>query len=69
MLLLGQAASARHMSPCSRLSWLGRPEGAALVRELVGDTDAVPAEVVDEIIERTGDVPLFLIDVTKLVLV
>ncbi len=50
------------------LSRLGRRDGAALVRELVGNVDRLPTDVVDEIIERTDGVPLFLEEVTKVVL-
>jgi class 3 adenylate cyclase len=49
------------------LSRLGRREGAALVRELMGNTE-LPPDVMDEIIERTDGVPLFLEEVTKVVL-
>jgi hypothetical protein len=49
------------------LSRLGRREGAALVRQLVGAT-TLPTDVVDEILERTDGVPLFLEEVTKVVL-
>jgi predicted ATPase len=38
------------------------------VRELVGNFDRLPSDVVDEIIERTDGVPLFLEEVTKVVL-
>ncbi|MFI4987018.1 MAG: AAA family ATPase [Alphaproteobacteria bacterium] len=50
------------------LSRLGRREGAALVRQLVGNAAALPADIVEEIIERTDGVPLFLEEVTKVVL-
>jgi class 3 adenylate cyclase/predicted ATPase len=50
------------------LSRLGRREGTVLVQRLVGDAAALPAEIVDEIIERTDGVPLFIEEVTKVVL-
>ena len=50
------------------LSRLGRRDGAALVRELVGNSTRLPNDIVDEIIERTDGVPLFLEEVTKVVL-
>jgi class 3 adenylate cyclase/tetratricopeptide (TPR) repeat protein len=50
------------------LSRLGRREGATLVRHLVGESIRVPADVLDEIVERTDGVPLFLEEVTKVVL-
>jgi len=49
------------------LSRLGRREGAALVRRLAANT-ALPPDIIDEIIERTDGVPLFLEEVTKVVL-
>ncbi len=50
------------------LSRLGRREGAALVRQLAGNAAALPDDIVEEIIERTDGVPLFLEEVTKVVL-
>jgi predicted ATPase len=50
------------------LSRLGRRDGAALVRRLVAKATALPPEIIEEIIERTDGVPLFLEEVTKLVL-
>jgi class 3 adenylate cyclase/tetratricopeptide (TPR) repeat protein len=50
------------------LSRLGRREGAVLVRQLAGNAAALPGELLDEIIERTDGVPLFLEEVTKAVL-
>jgi predicted ATPase len=47
---------------------LGRREGAALVRQLAGNAAELPADLLDEIIERTDGVPLFLEEVTKAVL-
>ena len=49
-------------------SRLGRRDGAALVRHLVAKATALPPEIIEEIIERTDGVPLFLEEVTKLVL-
>src|SRR5579883_49236 len=43
---------------------LGKREGADLIRALVGE-DALPADVIAEIIDRTDGVPLFLEEVTK----
>ncbi len=40
------------------LSRLGRREGIALVERLAGD--ALPADIVEESIQRTDGVPLFL---------
>ncbi|MSO75726.1 MAG: adenylate/guanylate cyclase domain-containing protein [Alphaproteobacteria bacterium] len=50
------------------LSRLGRRDGATLVRQLLADAAALPAETVAEIVERTDGVPLFLEEVTKVVL-
>jgi len=50
------------------LSRLGRREGAELVRQLAGNARAIPDDIVQEIIERTDGVPLFLEEVTKVVL-
>src|SRR6516225_6878303 len=50
------------------LSRLGRRDGAALVRQLVAKATAFPPEIIEEIIERTDGVPLFLEEVTKLAL-
>jgi predicted ATPase len=46
---------------------LDRHEGEALVRQLAGDTE-LPRDTLDEILERTDGVPLFLEEVTKVVL-
>ena len=50
------------------LSRLGRREGATLVRGLAADEAALPSDIVEEIVERTDGVPLFLEEVTKVVL-
>ena len=47
---------------------LGRREGAELVRQLAGNAAAIPDDLIDEIIERTDGVPLFLEEVTNAVL-
>jgi class 3 adenylate cyclase/tetratricopeptide (TPR) repeat protein len=47
---------------------LGRREGAELVRQLAGNTAELPPDLLDEIIERTDGVPLFLEEVTKVIL-
>jgi len=47
---------------------LGRREGAALVQQLAGNATELPVEILDEIVERTDGVPLFLEEVTKVVL-
>jgi class 3 adenylate cyclase/predicted ATPase len=47
---------------------LGRGESGELVRGLLGNAAALPGEVVDEIVERTDGVPLFLEELTKAVL-
>jgi class 3 adenylate cyclase/predicted ATPase len=47
---------------------LGPDESAELVRGLVGNSAALPSELLDEIIERTDGVPLFLEELTKAVL-
>jgi class 3 adenylate cyclase len=50
------------------LSRLGRRDGAALVRQLLANNAAFPPEIVEEIVARTDGVPLFLEEVTKVVL-
>ena len=50
------------------LSRLGRRDGAAPVQRLAASAAALPAEIVDEIVERSDGVPLFLEEVTKVVL-
>ncbi|HZK91719.1 MAG TPA: AAA family ATPase [Stellaceae bacterium] len=59
---IGQA----HVTMLS-LSRLGRREGAALIQQLAGNY-GIPADIIEEIIERTDGVPLFLEEVTKVVL-
>ncbi|HVH74903.1 MAG TPA: AAA family ATPase [Stellaceae bacterium] len=49
------------------LSRLGRREGTALVERLAANA-ALPADIVEEILDRTDGVPLFLEEVTKVVL-
>jgi predicted ATPase len=43
------------------LSRLGRRDGADLVKQIVGNAPELPADVIEEIIERTDGVPLFLV--------
>src|SRR5260370_14915690 len=47
---------------------LGREESDELIRGIVGNAAALPSEVVDEIVDRTDGVPLFLEELTKAVL-
>jgi class 3 adenylate cyclase/predicted ATPase len=47
---------------------LGREESSELVRGLIGNGPSLSSEVVDEIIERTDGVPLFVEELTKAVL-
>src|SRR5262252_2766683 len=49
------------------LNRLGRNEGATLVHQLAGNLGALPPDVVDEIVERTDGVPLFVEELTKAV--
>jgi class 3 adenylate cyclase/predicted ATPase len=49
------------------LSRLGRREGSAMIERLAG-TQALPREVVDQIIARTDGVPLFIEELTKAIL-
>ncbi len=60
---IGQA----HVSVLA-LSRLGRRDGAALVQRLAGNLTGLADDVVNEIIERTDGVPLFLEEVTKAIL-
>jgi predicted ATPase len=50
------------------LNRLGRNEGATLVHHLAGNLGALPPDVVDEIVERTDGVPLFVEELTKAVI-
>jgi predicted ATPase len=50
------------------LSRLGKRDGAALVRRLAGNLTGLADDIVNEIIERTDGVPLFLEEVTKAIL-
>ena len=47
---------------------LGRNESEELVSALVGNSAALPSELLDDIIERTDGAPLFLEELTKAVL-
>jgi class 3 adenylate cyclase/predicted ATPase len=49
------------------LNRLGRNEGAMLVHRLAGNLGALPPDIVDEIVERTDGVPLFVEELTKAV--
>ena len=49
------------------LNRLGRNDGARLVHRLAGNLGALPRDVVDEIVERTDGVPLFVEELTKAV--
>jgi class 3 adenylate cyclase/predicted ATPase len=49
------------------LNRLGRNEGATLVARLASNLGALPPDVVDEIVERTDGVPLFVEELTKAV--
>jgi class 3 adenylate cyclase/predicted ATPase len=49
------------------LNRLGRNEGALLVHRLAGNLGALPPDLVDEIVERTDGVPLFVEELTKAV--
>jgi tetratricopeptide (TPR) repeat protein len=49
------------------LNRLGRSEGATLVHRLADNLGALPPEIVDEIVERTDGVPLFVEELTKAV--
>ena len=46
---------------------LGRRESDELVRGIIGNTAALPREIVAEIVERTDGVPLFVEELTKAV--
>ena len=49
------------------LGRLGREEAGELVREITAATAALSSEIVDEIVERTDGVPLFLEELTQAV--
>jgi class 3 adenylate cyclase/predicted ATPase len=49
------------------LNRLGRSDAAMLVHQLAGNLGALPPDVVDEIVERTDGVPLFVEELTKAV--
>jgi class 3 adenylate cyclase len=49
------------------LNRLGRSEGATLVHRLAGNLGALPPDIVDEIVERSDGVPLFVEELTKAV--
>jgi class 3 adenylate cyclase/predicted ATPase len=49
------------------LNRLGRGEGTTLVHQLAGNLGALPPDVVEEIVERTDGVPLFVEELTKAV--
>jgi predicted ATPase len=49
------------------LNRLGQGEGATLVHRLAGNLGALPPDIVDEIVERTDGVPLFVEELTKAV--
>jgi predicted ATPase len=48
-----------------RLSRLGRRDKAALVEQVAGGAGALPQELVEEIVERTDGVPLFIEELTR----
>jgi predicted ATPase len=50
------------------LNRLGRSDGAAMVRRLIGNAALLPQDVIAEIVERTDGVPLFVEEMTKAVL-
>jgi len=47
------------------LNRLSRQDGTALVRQLIGDNATLPQDLIEDIVERTDGVPLFLEEVTK----
>jgi predicted ATPase len=49
------------------LNRLNRGEGEALVQQLAGNFGSLPRDIVDEIVERTDGVPLFVEELTKAV--
>ncbi len=50
------------------LNRLGRSDGAAMVRRLVGNAALLPQDVIAEIVDRSDGVPLFVEEVTNAVL-
>src|SRR5580704_1960520 len=46
-------------------SRLRRSDGAAMVRRLLGDSEKLSIETIDEILDRTDGIPLFLEELTK----
>jgi predicted ATPase len=50
------------------LNRLDRGDGATLVKQIAGSKSALPGDIVDEIVERTDGVPLFVEELTKAVL-
>jgi predicted ATPase len=50
------------------LSRLGRRDGAAMVQRLAGNAALLPPDVIEEIVERTDGVPLFVEEMTRAVL-
>jgi class 3 adenylate cyclase len=48
-----------------RLSRLGRRDKAALVEQVAGGAGTLPPEVMEEIVERTDGVPLFIEELTR----
>src|SRR5262249_18516586 len=50
------------------LNRLGRGDAVALVRQLAGSEEPLSPETLDEIVERTNGVPLFVEELTKAVL-
>ena len=56
-----------HVTPIA-LGRLARSEGIDLVRSLAGNRAALPLDVVNEIVERTDGIPLFVEELTKALL-
>jgi hypothetical protein len=50
------------------LNWLGRSDGAEIVRRLSGNAALLWPDLVAEIVDRTDGVPLFVEEMTKAVL-
>jgi class 3 adenylate cyclase/predicted ATPase len=57
---LGQAHAAS-----MTLNRLNKGDGIALVRQMMGDTSSLSADLIDEIAERTDGIPLFVEELTK----